>query len=186
MGERLIIFYITSRVPDSKLRFIHTTSKLKHYFHTKVPQCHLRRSNVVYCLNCSCGSFCIGQARRNLIKRLQEHQTSDTSEVCNHIQSNTHYKVDFNNPQILTHSPDKYKLLILEFIFIQQLKPNPHLDSAVHILSTPSIQYVFCISGLKYSILNFKYAFCILINTKYIPSLRRRLMKIFSTEFEPI
>ena len=62
--------------------------------------------------------------------RLREHQTRDTSEVCNHIQFNTDHKVDFNNPQILTHSPDKYKLLILESLFIQQLKPDLNLDSS--------------------------------------------------------
>ena len=121
--------FIKKQLPDSKLRFIHTTTKLKHCFHTKDPQNHHGRSNVVYRLNCSCGSFYIGQTRRNLIKRLQEHQTSDTSEVCNHIQSNTDHKVDFNDPKILTHSPDKYKLLILESLFIQQLKPYLNLDS---------------------------------------------------------
>ena len=127
--EKELQQFIKKQLPDSKLRFILTTTKLKHYFHTKDPQSHLRRSNVVCRLNCSCGSLYIGQTRRNLIERLLEHQTSDTSEVCNHIQSNTDRKVDFNNPQILTHSPDKYKLLILESLFIQQLKPDLNLDS---------------------------------------------------------
>ena len=120
---------IKKQLPDSKLRFIHATTKLEHYFHTKDPQSHLRRSNVIYRLNCSCGSFYIGQTRTNLIKRLQDHQTSDISEACNHIQSNTDHKVDFNNPQILTHSPDKYKLLVPESLFVQQLKPDLNLDS---------------------------------------------------------
>ena len=127
--EKELQQFVSKYLPDSKLRFIRTISKLKHYFHTKDTQSHFRRSNVVYRPNCSCGSFYIGQARRNLIKRLQEHQTSDTSEVCNHIQSHTDHKVDFNNPQILTHSSDKYKLLILEFFFIHQLKSDLNLDS---------------------------------------------------------
>ena len=93
--------FIKKQLPDSKLRFIHTTTKLKHYFHTKYPPSLLRRTNVVYRINCSCGFFYIGQTRRNLNKRLQKHQTSDTSEICNHIQSNIDHKVDFNNPQIL-------------------------------------------------------------------------------------
>ena len=137
--EKELQQFIKKQLPDSKLRFIHTTTKLKHYFHTKDPQSHPKRSNVVYRPNCSCGSFYIGQTRRNLIKRLQEHQTSDTSEVCNHIQSNSDHKVDFNNPQILTHSPDKYKLLILESLFIQQLKPDLNLDSTpfpLHLFNT--------------------------------------------------
>ena len=79
------------------------------------------KGNVIYRPNCFCGSFYIGQTLRNLMKRLQEHQISDTLEVCNHIQSNTHHKVDFNNSQSLTHSPDKYKLLILESLFIELL-----------------------------------------------------------------
>ena len=126
--EKELQQFIKKQLPDSKLRFIHTTTKLKHYFYTKDPQSHLRRSNVVYRLNCSCESFYIGRTRKNLMKRLQEHQASDTSEVCNHIQCNTDHKVDFNNPQILTHSPDEYKLLILESLFIQQLKPDLNLD----------------------------------------------------------
>ena len=137
--EKELQQFIMKQLPDSKLRFIHTTTKLKHYFHTKDPQSHLRRSNLVYRLNCSCRSFDTGRTRRNLIKRLQEHHTSDTSEVFNHIQSNTHHKVDFNNPQILTHSPDKYKLLILESLFIQQLKPDLNLDSTslpLHLFNT--------------------------------------------------
>ena len=127
--EKELQQFINKYLPDSKLRFIHTTSKLKHYFHTKDPQSHLKRSNVVYRLNCSRGSFYIGQTRKNLIKRLQEHQTSDTSELWNHIQSNTDHKINFNNPQILIHFQDKYKLLILESLFIQQLKADLNLDS---------------------------------------------------------
>ena len=43
------------------------------------------------------------------------------------------------NPQILTHSPDKYKLLVLESLFIQQLKPDRNLDSTsfpLHLFNT--------------------------------------------------
>ena len=73
------------------------------------PQPQLLRSNVVYRINCSCRSFYIDQTRRNLVKRLDEHQISFDSEVCNHLQSNPNHRVDFNNPQILTSSPDKSK-----------------------------------------------------------------------------
>ena len=72
---------------------------------SKTPKNHLRRSNAVYRLNYSCGSFYVGQTRRNLNKRLEADETSETSEVCDNIQSNTHHKVDFNNPQSLTHFP---------------------------------------------------------------------------------
>ena len=39
-------------------------------------------------LNCSGGSFYIGQTRRNLVKRLEEHQSSPNSEVCNFCKGN--------------------------------------------------------------------------------------------------
>ena len=46
--EKELQQFIMKQLPDSKLRFIHTTTKLKHCFHTKDPQSHLRRSNLVY------------------------------------------------------------------------------------------------------------------------------------------
>jgi len=52
-----------------------------------------------------------------------------------HLQSNPNYKADFNNSQILNSSPDKFKLLILESFYIQQLKPDLNLDSASYPLS---------------------------------------------------
>ena len=127
--EKELKEFIDQHLPDTMLRFVHVTKNLKQQLHFKDPQPQLLRSNVVYRLNCSCGSFYIGQTRRNLVKRLDEHQTSLNSEVCNHLQSNPNHRVDFNNPQILTSSPDKSKLLILESLCIQQLKPSLNLDS---------------------------------------------------------
>ena len=65
-------------------RVIHVTKNLKQELHFKDPEPQLLRSNVVYGLNCSCGSFFVGQTRRNLVKRLDEHQTSLNSKVYNH------------------------------------------------------------------------------------------------------
>ena len=119
--------FICKHLPDTMFRFVHATKNLKQQLHFNDLQPQLLRSNVVYRLNCSCGSFYIGQTRQNLVKRLDEHQTSLNSEVCNHLQLNPNHKVDFNNPQILTSSPDKSKLLILESLYIQQLKPSLNL-----------------------------------------------------------
>ena len=74
---------------------------------SKTPKPQLLGSNVVYRLNCSCGSFYIGQTRRNLVKRLHELQTSLNSEVCNHLQSNPNHRVDFNNQQVFISFSDK-------------------------------------------------------------------------------
>ena len=127
--EKELLYFTRRHLPECRLRFIHITNKLKQIFHIKDPQRPLLRSNVVYRLNCSCGSFYIGQTRRNLIKRLEEHQTSPTSEVNNHLQANSTHTVDFNNPQILSYSQDKYKLLILESLYIQELNPDINIDS---------------------------------------------------------
>ena len=127
--EKELKEFIDKHLPDTMFRFVRVTKNLKQQLHFNDPQPQLLRSNVVYRLNCSCGSFYIGQTRRNLVKRLDEYQTSLNSEVCNHLQSNPNHRVDFNNPQILTSSPDKFKLLILESLYIQQLKPSLNLDS---------------------------------------------------------
>ena len=120
---------IHKHLPDTRFRFVLVTKNLKQQLHFKDLQPQLLRSNVVYRLNCSCGSFYIGQTRRNLVKRLDEHQTSLNSEACNHLHSNPNHRVDFNNTQSLTSSPDKSKLLILESLYIQQLKSSLNLDS---------------------------------------------------------
>ena len=79
---------IHKHLPDAMFRYISITKHLKQQLHFKDPQPLLLRSNVVYRLNYSCGSFYIGQTRRNLAKRLDEHQTGLSSEVCSHLQSN--------------------------------------------------------------------------------------------------
>ena len=121
--------FIHKHLPDTMFGFIHVTKNLKKQLHFKYPQQHLLISNVVHKLKYSCGSFHIGHTRRSLAERLDEHQTSLTSEVCNHSHSNPNHRVDFNNPQILTSSPYKSKRLILESLYIQQLKPSLNLDS---------------------------------------------------------
>ena len=131
--EKELHQYTKTHLPDSKLRFIHNTNKLKQQFLVKDRQRQLTRSKIVYLdqrLDCSSGPFYIGQTRRNFVKRLIEHQSSPNSEACNHLQSNPSHKVDFHNPQILTSCPDKHKLLILESLYIQLLKPNLNLDSS--------------------------------------------------------
>ena len=106
--EKELHQYTKTHLPDSKLRFIHNTNKLKQQFSVKHRQRQPTRSNIVYRLNCSRGSFYVGQTQKNVVKRLEEHQSSPNSEVCNHLQSNPSHIVDFHNPQILTSCPDKH------------------------------------------------------------------------------
>ena len=135
--EKELHQYTKTHLPDSKLRFIHNTNKLKQQFLVKDRQRRLIRSNIVYRLDCSCGSFYVGQTRRNFVKRLEEHQSSPNSEVCNHLQSNPSHKVDFHNPQILTSCPNKRKLLILESLYNQLLKPNQPGGSRANLTHEP-------------------------------------------------
>jgi len=127
--EKELHQYFKTQIPDVKLRIVHLTNKLKQQFYKKDSQRLLFCSNIVYKLKCSCGSVYIGETCRNLIKCLEKHQASPNSEVCNHLQSNLSHTVDFLNPKILAYSPDKYKLLILESLYIQQLKSDLNLDS---------------------------------------------------------
>jgi len=121
--------FTSKHLPNTKLRYIHNTCKLQHQFNVKDKQHLLMRNNVVYRLNCSCGSFYFSQTRRNLFKRLEEHRTCSNAEVHNHLQTHGDHSIDFKNPQILTHSNNKYKLLILESLYIQLLKPDLNIDS---------------------------------------------------------
>ena len=56
----------------------------KKYFTYKDKQNHFRRSSVVYKLTCTCASNYIGQTRRNLLTRINEHKFDQRSEVCKH------------------------------------------------------------------------------------------------------
>ena len=58
---------IYKHLPDTMFRFIRVTKNLKQSIHFKDTQWHLLKNNVVQRLNCSCGSFFIGQTRRNLV-----------------------------------------------------------------------------------------------------------------------
>jgi len=72
--EKELHQYFKTQIHDVKLRIVHQTNKLKQQFHLKDSKRFLFRSNIVYKLMCSCGSVYTGETRRNLIKRLEEHQ----------------------------------------------------------------------------------------------------------------
>ena len=97
-----------------QFRFIHETNKLKKYFTYKDKQNHLRRSSVVYKLTCTCGSNYIGQTRRNLITRINEHKFDQRSEVCKHLLANPTHRFNFKQPEILGSIVGQNELLLLE------------------------------------------------------------------------
>ena len=78
----------------------------------------LYSSSVVYQLTRSCGQNYIGQTKRNLITRLNEHQTfEEDSEVCKHLLNNPNHKSNFDSPKILNKSTHVTTLRIKETLY---------------------------------------------------------------------
>lgn len=114
------------------LNVVHTSFKIGDMFKHKERQPKMYRSNIVYKLNCSCGSIYIGQTRRNLHTRLNEHNTgtklNQQSDVTKHLLENSSHKIDFENPDILCSSYNPKELLIKETLLIQQYEPDINVD----------------------------------------------------------
>nr|CAB3258886.1 kinase D-interacting substrate of 220 kDa-like [Phallusia mammillata] len=121
--KELFSFILKATDGKVRVRSFHQTQKLVKAFVHKDMQGLLNRSSVVYRLKCSCGKTYIGETRRNLGTRVHEHQQIETSEVCQHLQANKDHVVDFKNPEVLGTARDRYRLMLLESIFIQRYKP---------------------------------------------------------------
>jgi len=108
----------TAAIMPFQFRFIHDTNKLKKSFTYKDKQNHLRRSSAVYKLTCTCGSNYIGQTRRNLITRINEHKFDQHSEVCKHLLANLTHRFNFKQPEILGSIVGQKELHLLESLLI--------------------------------------------------------------------
>jgi len=113
-----------------QFRYVHESNKLKKSFTCKDKQNHLRRSSVVYKLTCTCGSNYIGQTRRNLITRINEHKFDQRSEVCKHLLTNPTHRFNFKQPEILRSIVGQKKLHLLESLLIQQHQPDLNIDGS--------------------------------------------------------
>ena len=82
----------------------HRNFTIGKLFLYKDRQSLLHSSGVVYQLTCSCGQNYIGQTKRNLITRLNEHRTCEDSEVCKHLLNNPSHVINFDSPKILDRS----------------------------------------------------------------------------------
>ena len=126
-----------------KFVFIHNTFKFGNLFSHKDKQATLRRSNVVYKLNCSCGGSYSGQTKRNLTSRLKEHhpgsKTGTQTDVSKHLLENPSHLIKFNEPEILTTANHPRELLIKETLLIQQQLPSINVEES----STPLLFFVF-------------------------------------------
>ena len=95
-GKRTAIFFHRHLSHDLSLNVVHTCFKVGDMFKHKEHQPKLLRSNVVYKLTCSCDSVYIGQTRRNLRARLDNHNpaanSNQQSDVAKHLLENpTHF-----------------------------------------------------------------------------------------------
>ena len=109
-----------------KFIFIHNTFKLGILFSHKDKQATLRRSNVVYKLNCSCGRTYIGQTKRNFTSRLKEHhfgnKTGSQTDATKLLLENPSQVINFNETEILTTANHTRELLIKETHLLIQLQ----------------------------------------------------------------
>jgi len=113
-----------------QFRFMHETNQLIKAFTYKDKQNHLRRSSVVYKLTCTCGSNYIGQTRRNLITRINEHKFDQRSEICKHLLANPTHRFNFKQPEILGNIVCQKKLHLLESLLIQEHQPDLNIDGS--------------------------------------------------------
>ena len=113
-----------------QFRFIYETNKLKKSFTYKDKQNDLRRSSVVYKLTCTYGPNFIGQTRRILITRINEHKFDQRSEVCKHLLANPTHHFNFKQSEILGSIVSQKDLLLVESLLIQQHQPDLNVDGS--------------------------------------------------------
>ena len=107
----------------------HSIFNIGKLFPHKDRQSLLHSVGVVYQLTCSCGKKYIGQTKRNLITRLNEDRTCQSSEVCRHLMENSEHTVNFDSPIILDRSNYTTKLRIKETLHIAKRQPQLNVDS---------------------------------------------------------
>ena len=110
------------------LNVVHNRFKIADMFKHKKHHFTLPRSNVVYKLTCSCDSVYIGQTRRSLRARLDDHNpaanSNQQSDVAKHLLKNPTHFINFNEPEISCSAYNFKKRLIKETILIHQLQPD--------------------------------------------------------------
>ena len=137
LEKELQSFYRRELGNKVRLVVIHSTFGIGNRFRYKDKQPVLHRNNVVYKLNCSCGASYIGQTRRNLFFRLQEHnpqtRTNHQTDVTSHLLENPSHSIEFDQPEILATANNLRELLIKETLLIHEHNPSINSDES----STP-------------------------------------------------
>ena len=106
-----------------------STFNIGKLFSYKDCQSLLHSVGEVYQLTCSCGQKHFGQTKRNLITRLNEHRTRQSSEICRHLMENPKHNVNFDSPIILDRSNYSTELRIKETLHIAKRQPQLNVGS---------------------------------------------------------
>jgi len=92
LEKELKLFFRRYLLGKLSLNVVHGCFKVSDKFKHKEPHPKLLRSNVMYKLTCSCNSVNVGQTRRTLQSRLDEHNpatnSNQQSDVIKHLLEN--------------------------------------------------------------------------------------------------
>ena len=133
--EKEIRQYLFKNFPKNQNLLWYTKQQLlaKNSGIRTVKHCYTA-SGVVYKLNCSCAQSYIGQTKRNLKIRSNDHMpknsTKNETDVSQHLKNNPDHTMNFHSPEILAHSNNIRKLRIKETLLIQNLQPQLNIDDS--------------------------------------------------------
>ena len=106
-----------------KVELLHSFSRLEGNFRFKDQQPKHLLNGVVYQVTCSCNLRYIGETKRCLKVRFEEHcktKGSNMTEIGKHLAESPGHTVSFDDVQILSFEQHFRKRRILESIIIQQ------------------------------------------------------------------
>ena len=107
-------FLIKNLSTTFRILLIHDAHNIGKCFKFKDLQALLHNAGVVYKLNCSCLQSYIGQTRRNLVTRIQDHvlngKPNQESDVAKHLVHNSNHQINFDSLEIPGHSNSRRKL----------------------------------------------------------------------------
>ena len=114
---------------EIRLVMTHSSFNIGKAFPYTDRQSVLHFLGVVYQWTCSCGQTHIGQTKRNLITRVNERRTRQSSKVCRHLMENLKHIVNFDSPIISDKSNYSTKLRIKETLRIAKRQTQSNVDS---------------------------------------------------------
>ena len=91
------------------------------------------KSNMVYCVPCSCGKVYIGETVRRLETRIKEHEdackkgTTEKSAIAKHAWT-TNHAIEWNETTVLDQARRRKELMIKEALHISLTPENQRLN----------------------------------------------------------